>query len=190
METDALVRRTLNGDRSAFGLLVEMHREEVFAIALDVTRNPADAEDLTQEAFIKAYLNLPQLKRPGRFGLWLRRITWNHCRDWLRTHAEQYLPIDDLSAEEQLVFPPADEKILSEDFGRILVSALSSLKQEDKQILRLFYVYGFRYAEITRASGMSYSAATSRLHKAKRKLRALIDSHCTINRPPGQICES
>jgi len=177
METDALVRRTLSGDRNAFGLLVEMYRDEVYAIALGIARNPMDAEDLAQEAFIKAYLNLPQLKHPERFGPWLRHIAWNQCRDWLRTHAEQYLPIDDLSAEEHLAFPPADEKILSEDFGRILVSALSSLKQEDEQILRLFYVYGFRYAEITRASGMSYSAATSRLHKAKRKLRALIDSH-------------
>ena len=61
METKVLVCRTLNGDRSAFGLLVEMYREEVFSIALGIVRNPMDAEDLAQEAFIKAYLNLPQL---------------------------------------------------------------------------------------------------------------------------------
>jgi RNA polymerase sigma-70 factor (ECF subfamily) len=178
MEADTdLVYRALKGDSDAFGLLVRMYREEVYAIALSIAGDPTDAEDLAQEAFIKAYLNLSQLKHPERFGAWLRRIARNHCKDWLRTHAEQYLPIDDLFSQEQFTFPPADDRILSEDFGRMLASALSALKKEDEQILRLFYMCGFKYDEITRVNGISYSAAASRLHKAKKRIKALIDGH-------------
>jgi|GEM_PF-1546024 len=188
METDAdLVYRTLKGDQDAFGLLVKAYSEEVYAIALSIVGDPMDAEDLSQEAFIKAYLNLSQIKQPERFGGWLRSIARNHCRDWLRTHAEQYLPIDDLLPEDQLTLPPADEEILGEDFGRMLVSAFSSLKPEDEQILRLFYVYGFNYAQITRVNGISYSAAASRLHKAKERLRALTDGSVSLSQSAAAI---
>lgn len=178
METGSyLAQRVMNGDSEAFGLLVKMYREEIYAIALGIAANSADAEDLTQEIFIKAYLNLTQLREPGKFDAWLRRIARNHCRDWLRTRAQQHLPIDDLFAEDQLTFPPADEGIINEDFGRALATALSSLKAKDEQILRLFYIYGFRYDEITRVTGLSYSAAANRLHKAKKRMKALIDGY-------------
>ena len=178
----SLACRALSGDGEAFGELVNMYRVEVYGIALSIAGNRTDAEDLTQEAFIKAYLNLSQLKDPERFGAWLRRIARNHCKDWLRAHAQQYLPIDDL-AEEQLTFPPADERILNEDYGKALTLALSSLKAEDEQILRLFYVYGFKYDEITRVSGLSYSAAASRLHKAKKRIKTLINDYI----PPSRV---
>ena len=74
METDAdLVYRTLEGDQDAFGLLVKAYSEEVYTIALSIVGDPMDAEDLSQEAFIKAYLNLSQIKHPERFGGWLRK---------------------------------------------------------------------------------------------------------------------
>ena len=182
MEAD-LVHKSLNGDKDAFGSLVRAYSEEVYAIAMAITGDPTDAEDLTQEVFIKAYLNLGQLKQPDSFGAWLRRIARNHCKDWLRTHLEQYLPLDDIYVQQQLTFPAADERILSGDFGKAFASALSSLKPDDEQILRLFYVHGFKYDEITRANGISYSAATSRLHKAKKRIKALIDGHI----PPSEI---
>ncbi len=97
MEIDSdLVRRALNGNSEAFGLLTKMYRQEIYAIALGIAGDPTDAEDLTQEAFIKAYLSLSQLKEPEKFGPWLRRIAQNHCRDWVRTHGQQYPPMDNL----------------------------------------------------------------------------------------------
>ena len=182
----SLAYRALNGDGEAFGALVKMYRVEVYAIALSMAGNATDAEDLAQEAFIKAYLNLSQLNDPEKFGAWLRRIVRNHCRDWLRANAQQYLFIDDFSGE-QLTFPPADERILNEDFGRTLALALSSLKVEDEQILRLFYVYGFKYDEITRVSGLSYSAAASRLHKAKKRIKTLIDDYIPPSRAGSEF---
>jgi len=184
MVTDAdLIKRTQSGDSRSFGKLVEEYREEVYLIALGISGDPTEAEDLTQEIFIKVYLNLWQLRNPEKFSSWLRSIAQNHCRDWLRTHAEQYLPIQDLPLEDQLILPSADEEILNEDFGRALASALASLKAEDRQILRLFYAYRFGYKEITRARGISYSAATSRLHKAKKRIRALMDGFAVPSEP-------
>lgn len=178
-----LIYKVMNGDGEAFGALVKAHRGDIYAIALSMTGNPTDAEDITQETFIRAYLNISQLESPERFGAWLNRIAQNLCRDWIRKNAQQFLPIDDLFAEEQLTFPAADERMLNEDFGKALASAISSLKPGDRQILKLFYGYGFKYSEIMRVNNIPYSAASSRLHKAKKRLEALIDDYI----PPSQV---
>jgi RNA polymerase sigma-70 factor (ECF subfamily) len=138
-----LVCRAINGDRSAIGALIEKHYREVYSIALGISSNPSDAEDLTQEVFIKAYLKISQIENPKRFSSWLHTMARNHCRDWLRTHIQRYLPMDNLSAQEYLTFPPSDDKLLIKEFSEALLIALSSLKKDEEQILRLFYVYQF-----------------------------------------------
>ena len=84
-DSDALiVERTLRGDGEAYGVLVERYQSAVLAQALAVTGRLADAEDIAQEAFLKAYRALPGLKRPSAFARWLFGITRNTCHDWLR----------------------------------------------------------------------------------------------------------
>ena len=174
-----LVQKAQNGDTEAFGSLVRIYRNEVYAVALNISRNPTDADDLTQEAFIKAYTNLAQLRKPERFGAWLKNLTHNLCIDWLRMNSQQFLPIHDLFNDPQLTFPSPEEKLLRDNLDKALAYALSSLSKEDEKIIKLFYIHSFDYSEIMRISGLSYSAATSRLHKAKKKIKAMMDDYVT-----------
>jgi RNA polymerase sigma-70 factor (ECF subfamily) len=166
-----LIFRAMKGDHEAFESLVKMYRDEVFGIALNIVEDPTEADDLTQEIFIKAYLNINKLKQPERFSAWLRSIARNHCKDWLRTQKQRYLPFDDLFDNEQLELPYVSQFHLDDNFD------LRLLRDEDGKLLRLFYVQGFSYEEIMRVNGISYSAVTSRMHKAREKLRSLLNKN-------------
>ena len=78
-----IINRCLDGDTEAFGLLVDKYKAGIYALAYGKVGNPEDAEDITQEAFLKAYRNLRKLKRWDNFFAWLYSITSNLCKDWL-----------------------------------------------------------------------------------------------------------
>ncbi|MFQ6040951.1 MAG: RNA polymerase sigma factor, partial [Candidatus Poribacteria bacterium] len=94
-----LVERTLEGDMSAYGILVNRYRSLVYGLACHVIGRFQDAEDIAQEAFIKAYNSLSTLKDKAKFGSWLRVITLNLCKMWLRKSVDSYLDINLSSLE-------------------------------------------------------------------------------------------
>jgi len=79
-----LISRILEGDSGAYDILVRKYQGAVFGLAYHLVGNREDAEDLAQEAFLQAYLHLNQLKERDKFASWLRQITANLCRMWLR----------------------------------------------------------------------------------------------------------
>ena len=79
-----LVRQTLAGDTSAFDRLVKTHRSTVYVVVISYIKNPADAEDLTQRIFIRAYERLGTLRQLDRFLPWVQQVAHNICKDWLR----------------------------------------------------------------------------------------------------------
>lgn len=107
---EKLVRESLAGDDTAFGVLVDRHKATAYGIARHKLGNHTDAEDVTQEAFFKAYQNLGAFRRPYNFSGWLYTITVNCCRDWMRRMSrstKHEVPIDrvepqarDVKAEE------------------------------------------------------------------------------------------
>src|SRR5450755_3759641 len=84
---EKLVARTLAGDRNAFRALVERHYTAVFRLCRSILHHPEDAEDATQEVFVRVYQALSQFQGRGVFGAWLRRLTVNHCLNRTQTAA-------------------------------------------------------------------------------------------------------
>ena len=80
-----LVGSTLSGDRAAYGELVARYQGHVYGLAYSLLGDWAEAQDIAQEAFIRAYSNLDQLRQPARFAGWLRRVAFSVAMDWLRT---------------------------------------------------------------------------------------------------------
>ena len=81
---ESLVEKSLSGNFDAFGALVAKYRSLVFGVCYNMTNNPVDAEDLSQEAFLSAFTQLHALRDPPKFGNWLYQITHNACRMWHR----------------------------------------------------------------------------------------------------------
>jgi RNA polymerase sigma factor (sigma-70 family) len=104
-DDETLVNRCLEGDQPAFAFLVNKYKEVVHAYAYRKVGDYQQAEDITQEVFIKAYRKLAQLKWPHRFQSWLYAITSNECKMWLRMHSKEReqevswedVPVDNLA---------------------------------------------------------------------------------------------
>ena len=84
-----IIRRCLEGDSEAFGLLVDKYKAGIFALAYARVCHPEDSEDIRQEAFLRAYRKLRTLKRWDSFFAWLYSITVNLCNDWLKARSER-----------------------------------------------------------------------------------------------------
>gem|GEM_PF-755454 len=141
----------------AFGELVERLREPIQRQCRQRVGNWHDAEDLAQEAFVRAWLKLDQLGDPSCFAHWLRRIAANLCRDFLRNPARREI---------------AGELPDVPDAARHLADLpLASLPEETRRCVMLFYQGGCSYAEIARALGSTVPAVKARLGRAKAILR-------------------
>jgi RNA polymerase sigma-70 factor (ECF subfamily) len=175
MEEKVLVQRSKEGDQEAFSALVHKYKTKVFRLAFSLTHDRDIADDLAQEAFIRAYLSLPKFQQKSEFGTWLYRITVNHTMDYLRKKTRRKeVPLDDLaiSQEEETLTPENDKE--EEQKRTILYRSLAELPEKYKLILNLRDRQGFSYAEIAKILKVSPGTVDSRLHRAREMLRKKI----------------
>jgi len=178
MEEKELVRRTIEGDEEAFGVLVKKYRTKVFNLAYSLTRDRDAADDLAQESFIKAYFALPRFKLKSGFGTWLYRIAMNTVKDYLRKKGRirevtfgkeiEHLVIQEDEMERK------EKKQQEEQNRRLVHEAIQSLPEKYQLILSLRDIQGFSYGEIADILNVSPGTVDSRLHRARKTLRKKI----------------
>ena len=175
----AVICKVLDGDVDAFEALVKAYEKNVYNLALHMTGNPQDAQDLSQEAFIKAYNSLSSFRRESKFSVWLYRIISNVCLDFLRRRnrvTSGSLTMEDDDGEEiQLDLPDtslAPEEVLEKKLIRDAVQrGLASLPVDARQILLLREIEGFSYDEIGEALGLESGTVKSKIGRASCRER-------------------
>ena len=171
-----LIRETLAGDTSAFDQLVKIHRGTVYVLVLSYTKNPADAEDVTQRIFIRAYERLATLRELDRFPLWLQQIAHNACKDWLRRRHNSVLDFELMNCAAFVKTVPTPEDIaLKREIEAIVREAIGALQETDRKLVEGRYIEGASYDQLQVESGLSYSAIASRLKRAKQQMRRRIE---------------
>jgi RNA polymerase sigma factor (sigma-70 family) len=170
-EDGYIIRKCLNGESEAFGLLVDKYKASIYAFTYAKLRNFHDAEDVTQEVFIKAYKNLRTLKRWDSFLAWLYSIASDLCRKWVRSQIRRpdHTFIKDQGAVilESRSLDSYRENTVYES----LHEALDSLPEIYRQVLTLYYLGGMNSHEIARFLGASPTAIRKRLSRARLQLR-------------------
>ncbi len=172
------VNRVLNGDVNAFEHLMHAHEKTVYNIALRSLGSREDAEDVTQEAFLKAYRSLGSFRGDCKFSVWLYRIVSNLCLDQLRARKRrptQSLTVEnDDGEEDQLEIPDehfSPEKLLDRKLTRQAVQrGLASLPDDSRQILLLREIRGMSYEEIGQTLGLEPGTVKSRIFRARKRL--------------------
>lgn len=165
---EQLVLATLAGGREAFGELVARHRESVFALAKGGLRDAEAASDATQEAFLKAYLSLPSLRDPARFGAWVRRIAERLVITAARRPRRE-VPTAGLDVECERC--TEREIVERADLERQVREDLATLREPTRSALILYHVEGYSHAEIGDRLGLTTSAVKTRLSRARGLLR-------------------
>jgi RNA polymerase sigma-70 factor (ECF subfamily) len=182
---ERLVEQARAGDTRAFDELVRRHRNRVFAMIRNMIHREADAWDLAQEAFIKAWQALPRFEAKARFSTWLYRIVHNVVCDWTRKRRPESVGEmnEELLRDEQidpaartspggLVRP--DLALSNEELRERIEAALATLTPEHREVVVLKDVHGLAYKEIAEAVGCSIGTVMSRLHYARKKLQTLL----------------
>ena len=178
---EQIVSRTLAGDRDAFGILVHKYQEMVFAYAFQKVRNEADAQDVMQEVFLRAYRNLYALRHPHRFRSWLYTIMSNECNRalWLaraaKTRQREVLLAD--AADDEPRVEPA-QTVPAEDWRADLEQAIAALSDENRVAVSMFYMGDCSLKEISEFLGVSVNTVRGKLHRARQQLgRALSEQY-------------
>jgi RNA polymerase sigma factor (sigma-70 family) len=173
MRTDdgSIIHRCLNGESEAFGILVDKYREGIYAFAYAKLRDFRDAQDVTQEVFVKAYTDLRTLRRWESFSFWLYRIASTRCKLWIRTQSRR---IDRDFIEDQapgILEDSSLESYRASQMGESVWEALDLLPDAYREVLIMHYFGGMSSKEISRAIGISPVAIRVRLNRGRARLR-------------------
>jgi RNA polymerase sigma-70 factor, ECF subfamily len=163
----------------SFDELVQRYQRQLLAIAYRILGNWQDAEDLAQDALLKAYLRLGDLSNPAALGPWLRRLTVNACLDALARRQRRPATIsltapDDHEApapERALAVASAEEDAVRAEEWHNLRRTLSRLEPRAREALVLREVYGYSYAEIAAMLDLGLSAVKMRVHRARHAVQ-------------------
>ena len=170
----ALVHATLAGDASAFGTLVERYWHMAFALALSRIADPAEAEDIAQDSFLRAHAHLHRLRDPARFGGWLSRITIQQCTNTVRTRIRRRAVLESKAASmEQLEAMPAysSNPGLSDRQIQFVRQAVGQLPGKFQKAIVMRYMAGLSAVQIAEQLGKPPGTVRVWLHRAYKILR-------------------
>jgi RNA polymerase sigma-70 factor (ECF subfamily) len=173
----ALARAAAGGAIAAFGDLYARHNRRVYSLCLRMTRNIADAEDLTQEVFILLFRKIGSFRGESQFVTWLHRLTVNHVLMHFRRLSVRKEQLHDDIEVEVLIPQKSTPSAAMRVVDRIaLDAALAQLPPGCRSVFVLFDIEGYKHGEIARMLGCSTGNSKSQLHKARMKLRRLLKS--------------
>ena len=166
----ALVARVLDGDRRAYERLVERHQSALYRHARGMGLDPDTAEDMVQDALVKAYSGLADCRDGAAFRGWVFRILRNCCLDHLKNIRRRDIPLDEASPDGADGFGDAPSTELRHE----LDDALGRLSPLLREAFLLKHAGGYSYDELAEITDTSPSAVKMRVHRAREELRDLL----------------
>ncbi|MHB1456307.1 MAG: bifunctional nuclease domain-containing protein [Armatimonadota bacterium] len=184
--TDAeLVLLAKSDDKDSFGELVRRYQGLIYGLAYHQIGNFTDAQDIAQDAFVNAFRSLHQLEQPERFVAWLKAITANECKSWLRSHRHH------VSLDETLQDHSSDAMWRDHECQAEIRQAVDSLPEKNRLVITLHYLSGLSCKEIGEYMGISANTVTQHLYRARYQLKdmlmAKIEEGYTMSKLPDSF---
>ncbi len=165
-----LIRRVASGDAAACAALVDRHLRKVTALATRLLGNAADAAEVAQDVFLRAWTQAANWQEGrGRWSTWLYRVTLNLCQDRLRRRRPQETWVEEVHGDAT---PGPGEWLARREREALLARALAELPERQREALVLFHYEGLSQTEAARVMEISVDALESLLARARRQLRA------------------
>ena len=187
-----IIRRAQAGDREALTQLIVSQQHYVYSIAMSVLKNPDDAADLTQDAFVRLVRALPQYTGESRFTTWLYRLVVNLGRDELRRRGRQVPiapPADDEEEQDPMSTVADDDRwadpaaaLDSQEMRSEVRRALAQLDEHHRLVLTLYYFDDMKYTDIAEIMDIPLNTVKSHIRRGKERLAALLTAQ---DQPPA-----
>jgi RNA polymerase sigma-70 factor (ECF subfamily) len=174
----AAVRAVRDGDREAFGRLMDLYQRRLFGLTLMMVRDPEGAEEVTQDAFIRAFTRLDLYDEYRPFYPWLATIAVRLAQNWLRRHNRMSVREGaqiDPECEPALTTDPL-EKLIADERGRQLWRSVAALSSGERTAVTLHYRQEMKVSEVAHALGVTSGTVKTLLFRARRKLRGATDA--------------
>jgi len=201
-DDSTLLSRFSGGDESAFTEIVNRYRGKIFSLTLNLLHNAADAEEITQDTFIRAYRGLERFRGESSLSTWLYRIALNLARNrywyFFRRRRQNWVSLDrPLNDDSQATLAdlvaatdhdPAQETVTGE-FTSLIATCMERLDQKHREILIMRNVLDLSYEEIARALGINVGTVKSRIARAREYLRSLLAELCPDLAPAVSLAD-
>lgn len=178
-----VIDRALHGESRAYAELLNRYRDSVYYVMLRMVSNPSDAEDLTIEAFGKAFHNLAKYVPSHAFSTWLFRIATNNCIDFMRRKSQSPRPFDQDEGEEDEVEATVasdmiapDELMINRETAASLNRIVKTLKPRYRRLIELRYFEDYSYEEIASELSLPIGTVKARLFRAKVLILNMVQS--------------
>jgi RNA polymerase sigma-70 factor (ECF subfamily) len=184
-EESALIAAAKNGDASAFEVLVKRHERRIFLVALRMTRNKEDAEDVIQQSFQNTFVHLNSFVGRSSFSTWLTRVAINEALMLLRKRGSRPVSFDDRDRDEDTapllevpdLTPDPETNYSRREWGRMLSSAINELPCRTRRAIQLRELDERSTEETARIMGITVGAVKARVFQGRKKLRERLKHH-------------
>ncbi len=173
-----IIDKVLNGETERFAYFLDTYSDQVFRLIIQIINIREDAEELTQDTFIKAFTKLSSFNRDAKFSTWLYRIAYNNAISATRKQKQEYL-----CQEEDQIYRLADEtddsffdQTDNEEMVEKLEQAIERLDGDERGLITLFYYEGHSVAEIAEITSSTQTNTKTKLHRIRKKLLQIIQS--------------
>lgn len=170
------INKVKEGDTNSFAILVDNYKDMVFSLALKIMRNREEAEEVSQDTFIKAFRSLHSFKGDSKFSTWLYKITYNNCMDRTKRISRSYnAQTIDTVVENKI---ESSESILDsierKERAKLIEQCLEELPEEERLILWMFYYQELSLKEIIDVTSYTQANLKVKLHRARKKLLKIV----------------
>lgn len=173
------IKQVLAGDQNAYGEIVELYKDKVFQLCYRMLGNRHEAEDMAQEAFIRAYVNIHTYHLDRKFSTWLFRIATNVCIDRIRKKKPDYYLDAEVAGTEGLTMYSQiastelkpDEEVEQLEIGHTIQQEIMQLPEKYRSVILLKYIEELSLQEISEILDMPLGTVKTRIHRGREALR-------------------
>lgn len=175
-----IIEQVRTGNTRQYSLLVDRHKDQAFTLAVRLTGDNEEAEELVQDAFLRAFKNLDQFRGDAKFGTWFYRILYNLCMTKVtrRRGKPEQLDVTDEKALDNLLVdedePSIHERLEDEELQQMIAGEIERLPEKFRSVITLFYVQEMSYEEIVSVLGSPIGTVKTNLFRARALLRERI----------------
>jgi len=171
-----LINQIVEGDTNLFTILVDRYKDLVFTLALRMLKNKEEAEEVTQDTFIKTYKSLEKFKGSSKFSTWIYRVAYNSCLDRIKKNKKHLnnVEINEFTAHEVATIDNALDKMETRERKEAIQRCIDSLPSEESFLLTLYYFDDLSLDEISKIVGITANSIKVKLFRCRKKLATIL----------------
>jgi RNA polymerase sigma factor (sigma-70 family) len=172
------IDQVLQGNLNAFTYIVDRHKDRAYNLAFRICCNREEAEEITQDSFLKAYRALGSFQRKSSFSTWLYRIVYNTAVSYIRIRKKEILSLEDFPVDAtDFIGTSASEEEAEEEYRRSLINfAFQKISEDDRSLITLHYYEEMSTEEISEVTGISKSNIKVKLFRARQKMFQIFEN--------------